>query len=110
MSNRANKSKYGVVVETAEDDKARQEAEENLMETEMELNQKVEDEDSDEVNIIDLRRNEYNVDDITQSMNKQMKLSKKKKGDVSMEPTKTISKEDLRKQMKQKRKNRNNRS
>lgn len=88
MSNRAVKNKYQTIVTT------REEMDAQAAEMEMEMNMKENNEE--EVDISNVKKaDDITVDDITKSMNKQMKISKKKSGqDQTMVPTKTITKAD----------------
>lgn len=104
MSATAKKSKYDSVIRTPseiERDELQAEMEEQMR---MEAEAKAAD-DSDEVDAGELKRKAYNVEDITMDLDKQMKLSKKKKGQTNVEaPTKTIQKGEKIQALRKKRK------
>ena len=107
MSATAKKSKYDSVVRTPseiERDELQAEMEEQMR---MEAEAKAAD-DSDEVDAEKLKKKKaYNVDDITMDLDKQMKITKKKKGDKNVEMetgTKTIKKGEKIQALRKKRK------
>ena len=107
LSATAKRSKYDSVVRTPseiERDEIQAEMEEQMR---MEAQAKAAD-DSDEVDLDKLKKKKaYNVDDITMDLDKQMKITKKKKGaqNVAMEPaTKTIKKGEKIQALRKKRK------
>ena len=107
MSATAKKSKYDSVVRTPseiERDDLQAEMEEQMR---MEAEAKAAD-DSDEVDAEKLKKKKaYNVDDITMDLDKQMKITKKKKGDKNVEMetgTKTIKKGEKIQALRKKRK------
>ena len=78
MSDRAIKSKYPTIVTTAEEMLAQKIQAE--MEQQMEQDRKSKEEmDEEEVDISQIKRAAYTVDDIMSGMDKQMKIEKKKK-------------------------------
>lgn len=90
---RATQSKYQIVVKTAEEAEAERIQEEMEKQMRKEAAEEEQDDD-DEVDISDLKK-AYTVDDITEGMNEQLKISKKKKKkgeDANMEVTKVIKK------------------
>lgn len=114
MSNRTKKSKYQTIVKTPEELEAEKIEKEMMAQMEEERKQQ-EMSDEDEVDISKMKRANYTVDDITDGLSKQMKISKKKKASSSTdaEMTKTIKKTQPGEKiaaLKKKSKNKRNRS
>ena len=107
LSDRAKQSKYQSVVTTREemDDQAQMKA---MMESTQVIVNEEQDSDEEEIDITKIKKS-YTVDDITKSMGKQMKISKKKGGntvDIDMGPKKTIQKSKVLKETHKKKRSR----